>query len=58
VFDLPAMAAQTRMSCIQGEAGGKGRYFAGAWMGYGFHEDGLKAGMAAARALLTEAGLA
>lgn len=31
---------------------GKGSlYYAGAWCGYGFHEDGLKAGMAAAVAL-------
>ncbi len=56
VFDLAAMDAQPRMHRIQGNAGGKGRYFAGAWMGYGFHEDGLKAGMAAAKALLAEMG--
>ena len=34
--------------CLQGEGG---LYYAGAWCGYGFHEDGLKAGMAAAVAL-------
>ena len=32
----------------QGEGG---LYYAGAWCGYGFHEDGLMAGMAAAVAL-------
>ncbi len=58
VFDLPAMAAQPRMSQIQGNTGGRQRYFAGAWMGYGFHEDGLKAGMAAAHALLEDVGAA
>ena len=33
------------------EQGTQGLYFAGAWCGYGFHEDGLKAGMEAAQAL-------
>lgn len=55
VFDLKAMAAQQRMSALQG---GRGRYFAGAWMGYGFHEDGLKAGLAAARAVMADLGVA
>ena len=50
VFDLAAMRAQTRMPEIQGR---QATWYAGAWMGYGFHEDGLKAGRAAAQALLT-----
>lgn len=49
VFDLAAMHAQTRVPEIQG---GQATWYAGAWMGYGFHEDGLKAGRAAAQALL------
>jgi uncharacterized protein len=53
VFDLAAVAAQARMGALQGR---QGRYFAGAWMGYGFHEDGLKAGLAAAAQLLADAG--
>jgi predicted NAD/FAD-binding protein len=52
VFDLNAVAAQSRMTALQGK---NGRYFAGAWMGYGFHEDGLKAGLAAAAKLLAGA---
>jgi predicted NAD/FAD-binding protein len=43
------------MAELQGHSG---RYYAGAWMGYGFHEDGLKAGLAAAAQLLADAGLA
>ena len=49
VFDLAAMAAQARMPLLQGQ---QHTYFCGAWMGYGFHEDGLKAGLAVARSLL------
>jgi len=52
VLDLAAVAAQARMPALQGR---DNRYFAGAWMGYGFHEDGLKAGLAAATQLLAEA---
>ena len=51
VFDLKAVAAQAKMPALQGA---HGRYFAGAWMGYGFHEDGLKAGLAAATQLLDD----
>ena len=53
VFDLDAVAAQERMAQLQGR---HDRYFAGAWMGYGFHEDGLKAGFAAAARLLADLG--
>jgi predicted NAD/FAD-binding protein len=54
VFDMAAVAAQARMGALQGQ---QDRYFAGAWMGYGFHEDGLKAGLTAARQLLADVGL-
>jgi predicted NAD/FAD-binding protein len=49
VFDLVAMDAQNQMQQLQGQ---QHTWYAGAWMGYGFHEDGLKAGMSVARQLL------
>lgn len=49
VFDAPAMAAQQRLHELQGQ---QHTYFCGAWTGYGFHEDGLKSGLAVARTLL------
>ena len=49
VFDLAAIKAQTQMPQLQGQ---QRTWFAGAWMGYGFHEDGFKAGRAAAQGLL------
>jgi len=55
VFDLAAIAAQSQMPLLQGR---NNRYYAGAWMGYGFHEDGLKAGLAAAAQLLADVGRA
>jgi predicted NAD/FAD-binding protein len=54
VFDLGAIRAQARVPALQGR---QNTYFAGAWMGYGFHEDGLKAGLQAARALIDAQGL-
>jgi predicted NAD/FAD-binding protein len=47
-FDTPALAAQRRFGRIQGRGG---VWYAGAWLGYGFHEDGLTAGLRAAVAL-------
>ncbi|MDO9199944.1 MAG: NAD/FAD-binding protein, partial [Hydrogenophaga sp.] len=54
VFDLAAIQAQARVPALQGQ---QNTFFAGAWMGYGFHEDGLKAGLQAARALMDAHGL-
>jgi predicted NAD/FAD-binding protein len=52
VFDLAALKAQGDMAQLQGR---QRTWFCGAWMGYGFHEDGLKAGLGVARHLLVEA---
>ncbi len=48
VFDQAAIAAQRRLPQVQGS---RRVWFAGAWTGYGFHEDGLKSGLAVAEAL-------
>lgn len=45
VFDLAAIAAQQRIGELQGR---RRTWFCGAWCGYGFHEDGLRSGFAAA----------
>jgi uncharacterized protein len=47
-FDAAALAAQRQMGRIQGRGG---VWYAGAWLGHGFHEDGLTAGLRAALAL-------
>ena len=51
VFDLAAIAAQKRVPELQGQ---QHTWYCGAWTGYGFHEDGLKSGLAAADALLAQ----
>jgi len=50
VFDSAAIAAQQDLHLIQGKYK---TWFAGAWAGYGFHEDGLKSGLAVAQAINT-----
>ncbi|MFM2261736.1 MAG: hypothetical protein RI959_412 [Pseudomonadota bacterium] len=51
VFDVAAIRAQQRLAEIQGQ---RHTWFCGAWTGYGFHEDGLKSGLAVARELLMD----
>ncbi|KAF3786025.1 Sphingolipid C9-methyltransferase [Nymphaea thermarum] len=46
---VASMKASLELSEIQGK---RGIWFCGAYQGYGFHEDGLKAGMVAAKGLL------
>jgi uncharacterized protein len=46
LLDLAAIDAQQRLPAIQGV---RHTWFAGAWTGYGFHEDGLKSALAVAR---------
>lgn len=54
VFDSAAIAAQKALPGIQGQ---RNTWFAGAWTGYGFHEDGLKSGLSVARAIEQQAQL-
>lgn len=49
VFDLAAIRAQAQVPALQGQ---QHTWYCGAWTGYGFHEDGLQSGYAAAQALL------
>lgn len=48
VFDAAAINAQTRLGQLQGQ---RGLWFCGAYAGYGFHEDGLSAGLMVAEQL-------
>ncbi len=48
VMDAAAFAGQRAIAAVQGRGG---VWHAGAWLGYGFHEDGLRSGLAAATAL-------
>jgi predicted NAD/FAD-binding protein len=48
IFDTAAVAAQAEIGRLQGV---RGTWFCGSYCGYGFHEDGLSAGLAVAEAL-------
>jgi uncharacterized protein len=52
VMDLAATRAQARLPEINGK---NNVWFCGAWSRYGFHEDGLMSGLAAAREILKQA---
>lgn len=49
VFDVAAVQAQARLEALQGS---NGIYLAGAWMKYGFHEDGHTSGLNCAKAIV------
>ncbi|CAD7695206.1 unnamed protein product [Ostreobium quekettii] len=51
IFTAAGCSAQTQLHKIQGK---RGLYFAGAWCGYGFHEDGMKSAIAVAQLLGAE----
>ena len=46
IFDQAAIDTQQELHRIQGQ---QGTWFAGAWTGYGFHEDGLKSALRVVR---------
>jgi predicted NAD/FAD-binding protein len=47
-YDRSALAAQAKLEAIQGV---RRTWFCGAWTGHGFHEDGLRSGLAVAETL-------
>jgi len=54
-LDLAALAAQAELPRLAGASAPR-TYYAGAYLGFGFHEDGLRAGLAAAARLLADEG--
>ncbi len=53
VFDLAALQAQQRIHSLQGQ---DRIWYCGAWCGHGFHEDGLRSGIAAAEGVRAALG--
>lgn len=54
IFDAAAITAQYQLPGIQGQ---QNTWFAGAWTAYGFHEDGLKSGLAVATDIMRVSGM-
>ncbi|KAG2447750.1 hypothetical protein HYH02_007208 [Chlamydomonas schloesseri] len=48
VFSGASVAAQAQLPQLQGH---RGTYYAGAWAGYGFHEDGIRSAVAVVEAM-------
>lgn len=53
VFDRAALEAQAKLWALQGR---NNIWFAGSYLGFGFHEDGIQAGLAAAEHLSEQLG--
>ena len=53
MFDAPALNAQAKLSSLQGR---NSLWFAGSYFGYGFHEDGIQSGLAAAEDMALRVG--
>ncbi|NOT71612.1 MAG: NAD(P)-binding protein [Hyphomicrobium sp.] len=53
MFDAAALGAQAQLPALQGR---NSLWFAGSYAGYGFHEDGLQSGLAAAEHLSARLG--
>jgi predicted NAD/FAD-binding protein len=51
VYDFAALAAQSELRSLSGS---RGTYFAGAYLGYGFHEDGVRSALVAVESIERE----